>query len=262
MKQKLRLGDRYAPTNHKDLSCVQTHAQAPALPGPGLAIGVIALLLLAVCGTVYGQHDIPTDSIKPLQIGDTVKEKDLVRFPMVKHDPDLSRVKGLVIGDSIPDYLWDLPLWVVNHPNGRDTVTLREYQGKKLIVLDFWARWCAPCVRSMDKWEKLQPQLAGDLAVISIHLDYDYKALPFAAKRGWKLPVVIGENAIVINRHFYTQTWVGGVVFIKDGRLLAIPGATGYDDAQVMGLLAGDIRTLASNPQATYFDVEPTKTND
>src|SRR5690554_6944765 len=56
-----------------------------------------------------GLTSAPTDSIRPLQIGDTV-----------------------------PGYLWSLPLQVTNHPTvgGRETITLAEYRGET-ILLDF-----------------------------------------------------------------------------------------------------------------------------
>lgn len=180
-------------------------------------------------------------------------EKDLDRFPMVKHDPDLSQVKGLVIGDSIPDYLWDLPLWVVNHPDGRDTMTLREYEGSKLLVLDFWAPWCTPCIKSVEKWRELKAQFPDDIAVVTVHMDYDYKALPFAAKRGWKFPVVIGESTVVINRHFFIRNRVGGVVWIKDGKCIAIPELNGYDERIVKAVITDDNVRVKSHPVETYF---------
>src|SRR5690606_23251256 len=45
---------------------------------------------------------------------------------------------GLRIGDPIPEAGWHMPLPVVNHPKGKDTVTLHDYRDQ-LIILDFWA---------------------------------------------------------------------------------------------------------------------------
>src|SRR5690606_38338431 len=98
---------------------------------------------------------------------------------------DVTTVHKLLLGDTIPVSLWDLPLTVVNHPEGRHTVTLREYQDKKLIVLDFWARWCSPCVKSVDHWGQAQTEFPDDLAVITVHVDFPDRALPFMQNRGW-----------------------------------------------------------------------------
>src|SRR5690606_33092116 len=53
-------------------------------------------------------------------------------------------IKPLKIGDSIPEALWNLPLQVVNHSEGKDTITLNDYRNSKLIVLEFWATYCHP----------------------------------------------------------------------------------------------------------------------
>lgn len=52
--------------------------------------------------------------------------------------------KALQVGDTLPPELWDLSLEV---PEG---TTLSAYKDK-LIILDFWATWCAPCVKSLNK---------------------------------------------------------------------------------------------------------------
>src|SRR5690606_33195356 len=49
-----------------------------------------------------------------------------------------TEIKPLQIGDTIPEALWSLPLQVINHPEGKDTITLNDYRDKKLIILDFW----------------------------------------------------------------------------------------------------------------------------
>jgi len=61
----------------------------------------------------------------------------------------------LNVGDTIPEYLWHLPLQVANHPEGKKTITLGDYRGK-LIILDFWATFCIPCLRVFPKQDSLQ----------------------------------------------------------------------------------------------------------
>ncbi len=181
------------------------------------------------------------------------KDADLERFPKVRHDPDLNKVIGLVPGDTIPNYLWDLPLWVINHPEGKDTITLREYEHSKLLVLDFWATWCAPCIKSVEKWIDIQLHYPGEIDVVTVHMDFDYKALSFVQHRGWQYPVVIGEGRILVGRHFFTKQKPGGVVLIRDGKLFSLPSWRSYDAKIIGNILSGEMTNLPSETRSTYY---------
>lgn len=73
----------------------------------------------------------------------------------------------LAIGDKIPDELWNLALEVVNHPEGKKTITLSEYKGK-LIILDFWATYCSPCIRNFPRLHALQNEFGEKLKVLAV----------------------------------------------------------------------------------------------
>ena len=78
------------------------------------------------------------------------------------------QIKPLQIGDTIPEELWHLPLQVVNHPNGKDTITLNDYRDKKLIIFDFWATWCGSCLASFNKLPDLQNLFKADVRIIPV----------------------------------------------------------------------------------------------
>lgn len=75
---------------------------------------------------------------------------------------------GLQVGDPIPDELWDMPLEVVNHPDGKEMIKLADYKGK-LIILDFWASWCTPCIAAFPKGDSIQRQFGDDAQVLLVN---------------------------------------------------------------------------------------------
>ncbi len=52
------------------------------------------------------------------------------------------------------------------------TMRLSDYQGR-LLVLDFWATWCGPCLAEMPTFQKLQAQFGDDprFALVSLSCD-------------------------------------------------------------------------------------------
>src|SRR5690606_18261890 len=87
----------------------------------------------------------------------------------------------LNIDDTIPEYLWQLPLQVANHPEGKETITLDDYRGK-LIILDFWATWCSACIAMFPKMDSLQMSYAGKVQFISVTDQHPKIVVPFLEK--------------------------------------------------------------------------------
>jgi len=128
-------------------------------------------------------------------------------------------VKPLQIGDTIPESLWHLPLQVTNHPDGREAITLNDYRDK-LIILDFWATWCVPCVKSLGKLDSLQQKFKDNLAIIPITNEGAEKAASFFSKRGWTLTTATEETVL---EKFFPHKSIPHQVWLKDGRVYAIP---------------------------------------
>jgi len=78
------------------------------------------------------------------------------------------------------------PKTVFQDGTGAD-VTLADFAGK-VVVVNLWATWCAPCIREMPTLDDLQADLGGDrLHVVALSMDREGEkvARPFVEKNGW-----------------------------------------------------------------------------
>lgn len=150
-----------------------------------------------------------------------------------------NKIQPIKIGDAIPQALWDMPLQVVNHPEGKKTIRLQEFRHKKLIILDFWATSCKPCIKSLHKLDSLQQVYKDDLAVVPILVyDLEKNALPFMLKRSWKLPTVVGDTTF--NKQLFVRYMTGfGNVWIVAGKLYAIPRPDNITTGNIAAVIAG-----------------------
>ncbi|MEE2827943.1 MAG: TlpA disulfide reductase family protein [Myxococcota bacterium] len=73
-------------------------------------------------------------------------------------------------------------------------VSLSDYLGKKVILVNFWATWCDPCLKEMPELNKMQEELGDSgLQVISISVDdaKDHSKVKALIKRWRYSPVVL-----------------------------------------------------------------------
>ena len=99
------------------------------------------------------------------------------------------------IGLEAPDFtLLDI--------HGRE-VSLLEHRGK-VVVVDFWATWCAPCRIAMPHLQDISLQYPDQLAVLAISLDQDpQRVVPrFAAQLGLTFTLLADPRGIHVARQW------------------------------------------------------------
>lgn len=107
---------------------------------------------------------------------------------------------------------------------------IKEWDGK-VILLNFWATWCSPCLQEIPELVDLQQRYqARGLQVIGIALQNPNELSDFIREHGMNYPVLAGLEAVIVIAENYGNT-VGGlpytaiidkngkIVFVKAGQI-------------------------------------------
>jgi thiol-disulfide isomerase/thioredoxin len=105
---------------------------------------------------------------------------------------------------------------------------LLNKKDKKIHVINFWATWCAPCVKELPFFEKLNKTYADrDVEVLLVSLDfpkqYDSKLKPFIEDKKLKSKVVALNDT---DANYWipkiSEDWTGAIpatlIYNKDKR--------------------------------------------
>ncbi len=84
--------------------------------------------------------------------------------------------------------------------DGKKTVTLKDLRGK-VVIVDFWASWCAPCKKSLPELDQLDAALE-DVVILAINIDdKSENALEFIDELGLNLTCLFDKDKKVVEAY-------------------------------------------------------------
>lgn len=112
------------------------------------------------------------------------------------------------------------PAWTLKDLDGKP-VSFSQFKGK-VVVIDFWATWCGPCLTEIPGYIELQNKYGKDgLVVIGISID-SIKAkdvAKFAKKKSMNYTIVMADDEIMAT--FGNFTMIPTTFLInREGRII------------------------------------------
>lgn len=178
--------------------------------------GVILAMLLMITAVGCGQENRETntggmDNRQPVNGSEQDAVQDETNEPEKQDEP--VSYQELQEGDTAPDFTADLA--------DGSTFTLSEQSGK-VVLLNFWATWCGPCVGEMPAFEKLYKEYGDEVAVLAVNcLEDEETVRQFIAETGYTFPIAFDVEGVV-NMKYPTDGIPYTLVIGKDGTVQKI----------------------------------------
>jgi thiol-disulfide isomerase/thioredoxin len=139
------------------------------------------------------------------------------------------------LGDTVPDFQINR---IINY--NKSSTKLSEFNGK-LLILDFWATWCAPCIAAMPKLDSIQNRYADKLQILPITYEDSAVVSKFLGRMskvmGISPPSVIEDNFL---RYRFVHTSLPHYVWINPSRrIIAITEAKDVNAENIVRYLNG-----------------------
>lgn len=178
-----------------------------------------------------GARSLVTVTLSGLLVDEPLPDSDFdIETPegyrVVAYEPP-PQPKTLAIGSRAPD-------WTLLGPDGKKH-SLSDYRGK-ILVMDFWATWCVPCLEAMPGLQKLHEDLpVTEVAILGVSSfeNADSDPAGFMEDKGFTYPLLLNGEDITDD---YTVTGFptvyvidrdGTVLYVEDGFYEGMAGVIG-----------------------------------
>ncbi len=104
------------------------------------------------------------------------------------------------------------------------TVSLSDYVGKKVILLDFWATWCEPCLAAMPHLNEIYKDHKDEgFVLLSISMDGPdtvAEVRSYTQRHNLDFPVLLDQESRAVSLYNPKRSAPYSVLIAKDGTIL------------------------------------------
>ena len=100
-------------------------------------------------------------------------------------------VSAISVGDTVPSFK-------ARTIDGSKSIAVDDYRGK-VVLIDFWASWCPPCLKSLPKYNELRREIGtSDFEIVAVNVDENTEdAKKFLAKHPVSYPIAKDPKGIL-----------------------------------------------------------------
>jgi thiol-disulfide isomerase/thioredoxin len=142
--------------------------------------------------------------------------------------------KPLTVGDTIPHIILTD---VVNFPVSKIQLPAANNQ---LTIIDFWGRYCVPCLQALPKYDRLQQLFKDSISIITVSdfstaKEFNAAKQKFSFLQNMHLPVLLQNNSL---SPLFPHKLLSHIVWIGPGGVVkAITGAEKLTAANIRSVL-------------------------
>jgi uncharacterized protein (TIGR03435 family) len=123
----------------------------------------------------------------------------------------------------------------------------------KVVILDFWATWCSPCIASFPYLESLQKDLNSEIQIITITDESRERIEKFLQKRKVNLPFALDADR-KLSEYFPHRSVPHTIVIDKDGIIKAITTPEELTKTVLKDIIDGKEVLLSEKKDVLNFD--------
>jgi thiol-disulfide isomerase/thioredoxin len=134
----------------------------------------------------------------------------------------------------------------------RDAAKLSDFKDK-VLILDFWSVWCAPCIASFPHLQELQEHFPNELQVLTITSNTEERIELFLKNRPILLPIVLDQSG-ELSKSFPHGSIPHTIVIDKEGTIRVIASPDEITIELISSILSGEEVNVEEKRDVKNFD--------
>lgn len=160
--------------------------------------------------------------LNPFGLGMKIRS-NIIR--LISFSPSVEKIET---ANKLNDYNWQIT-------NGSESINFNEMKGK-VVIINFWATWCPPCVAEMPSLQKLYNDYGNKVQFVLIAQDKPKNIEAFLQKNDYSMPIYYAQSATPTPLH--SKSIPATFLIDQQGRILIDKkGAANWNSSSIRELL-------------------------